>query len=289
MERVVFTVAVGKPKYGQMAMGLARSLHLIEDRTPRAVLTDLDGFDWKRYFDVVIRPEAPRTALDKLLALELTDAAKVLSLDCDMLAFRRLDEVFEFCNGKDLAVQGFPQSDGKWHGLEVADVCRKYSKVSIPRFNGGMIYYERSEGAAALFARAREIERDYAATGFADFRGNASEEVCVALAMLETGLGDMIPDETDFMSTGVGMVGKPRIDVLRNRCEFVCRRQRMRFIRPKLFHASRYTDFLFYWRQLSALERLERIEDTREPNARSPWIKARRSFGRRWLTMRGKI
>jgi hypothetical protein len=106
MRKIVFCVARGKPEYAEMALGLARSLRLIGDTTPRAILTDIEGVEWSRYFDVVVPPMGPRSCLDKLTALDYLDADQVLSLDVDMLAFKRLDDIFAAASGHPLAVQG---------------------------------------------------------------------------------------------------------------------------------------------------------------------------------------
>lgn len=283
MSGIVFTVARGRPKYGRMAMGLARSLDLIGDPTPRAVLTDLGEFDWNRRFARVLAPDAPRSALDKLLALDRTDADRVLSIDSDSLAFRRLAPVFEGLRGKPFAVVGHRLSEGKWHGADRAEICRERGVDSLPAFNGGLIYYERHPDAMAIIARAKEIEAAFDETGFERFRGGASEEVCVALAMVDTGLGEIVPDETDYMNTAVGLIGRLHLDVLRGECSFVCRRHAVRRVRPFVFHAARYVNFVAYWRQIEALERLERYEDTRPPGYMSPWQKLERSVQRRYL------
>lgn len=256
MSQVVLTVATGKPKYGRMGMALGRSLELIEDPTYRVVITDLDDFPWSKYFHKVIRPPRKRSALDKLLGLELTDADQILTLDCDSLVFKRLAPIFAHCSGLPFAVQGFPQSKGEWHGVEVEQICQRFGKPSVPRFNGGLIYYERSPETLKFIEHAQNIEANYDSTGFGHFRGNASEEVCVLLSMLELDFGAVIDDETDFMSTGVGLIGKPEIDILRGRCQFVCRRERVRLIQPTIFHAARFVNFMIYWRQIRALERL---------------------------------
>ena len=74
MSRIVYTVALDDPIFGEMAMGLARSLSLFGDRTPRAVITNLPGFDWPRYFDHVLAPEEPREWIyySKLTGLKRT-------------------------------------------------------------------------------------------------------------------------------------------------------------------------------------------------------------------------
>jgi len=287
LSRCIFTVALGKPKYAEMAMGLGRSLALIEDPTPRVVYTDLaDAYDWKRYFDEVVVPREPRSALDKLRALDETGYDQVLSLDGDCLAFKRLEPAFESFAGSPLAVLGDYQTQGTWHGADVAEMCRRLGVQRLPRFNGGLIYYERTPEAQRFIAHAREIERNYGATGFENFRGNASEEVCVALTMLQTGIGDVAPDEWDFMNTATGIIGPLTLDVLRNECHYVCRRQDIRYIEPYVFHAARFVNYLVYWRQLDRLKAIEAFEDAVPPGYRSRKNRLRRSLQKRWLRFR---
>jgi hypothetical protein len=255
MERLVFTVATGNSRYAEMALGLGRSLSTVGDRTPRAILTDLEG-EWHRYFDFVIRPSGPPTALDHLRALDLTDADHVIALDCDCLAFRPLDDIFTQLEGKPFVVQGDHHSDGIWHETSVAEVCRRFDRTSIPRFNGGFLYYERHPDTFRLIDEMRSTEAAYETTGFGKFRGKASQEVCILLAMLRCGLGEVVPDERDYMSTGVGLVGALQMDIQRSECRFLCRRGRVRYIRPYIFHASRYSNFLVYWRQIFRLRRM---------------------------------
>lgn len=283
MKRIVFTVATGKPKFAEMAMGLGRSLRWIGDLTPRVVVTDLDGYDWHRYFDEVIKPPRGRSALDKMLALEVTDADQILSLDSDMLAFRRLDPVFDFCEGMPFAVQGYPQSTGEWHGGEVSRACARLGVGSIPRFNGGLLYYERTPQTETLIEEMRKVEADYADCGFDFFRGNASEEICVALAMAKTGIGGIVPEDTNFQNTAVGLIGKLHLDMESKTCKYVCRRHEVRYVEPYVFHAARYVNSLAYWRQLAFLERMERIEKSTRPGFRTPWMKFKRSVQRRYM------
>lgn len=283
MSRVVLTVGRGKPKFAEMALGLGRSLSLIGDDTPRAVVTDLPEFPWTKHFQCVIPPPGPRSALDKLFGLELTDAEQVLAIDGDCLAFRRLGPVFELCRGMGFAIIGHTQSQGQWHGADVAEVCRRLGVDSIPSFNGGMLYYERTPETLTLIEEMKRVEADYANSGFEHFRGNASEEICILLAMAKTGLGQIVPDETDFMNTGVGLIGDLTLDVMRNDCRFVCRRHAVRFVRPYVFHASRYSNFHIYWKQLEVLEWLDAYAERHPYGYISPFSKLKRSIERRYL------
>jgi len=290
-ERIVYTVARGKRKFGEMAMGLGRSLKLIGDQNRRVLVTDIEGFDWPRYFDEVLPVAGPRSALDKLTALERTQADKVLAIDVDMLAFKRLDSIFGFCNGRPFAVQGHWETEGVFHGLPVKEILGKFNLERMPRFNGGMAYYERTGEYGELLAAMRHAEQSYDQYGFDPFvRGqHASEEVCMLLAMIDLGRFDyLIPPEHQFQHSAAGLVGKLHLDVLKNECKFISRQRHCEFIEPILFHAWRYKDFLVYWKQLDALEALEKFEDAHPTMYMPKWMKWSRSIQRRLLKMKGR-
>jgi hypothetical protein len=99
----------------------------------------------------------------------------------------------------------------------------------------------------------------------------------------------LIPDELDFSNSAMGLIGKLHMDVETGTCEYVCRRYDVRFVRPYLFHASRYIYFNVYWRQLAKLEQLERFEQTHTYGYMSPLAKLRRSIDKRLLRMKGKL
>ena len=287
----MYAVARGKPKFAEMAMGLGRSLRLIGDTTPRYIVTDIGGYDWERYFDRVVSVNGPRSALDKLLALETTDANQVLAIDVDMLAFKRLDAIFDFCAGRQFAVQGHWESDGVFHGLQVKEILKRFNLERIPRFNGGMAYYERSNDYLELLEAMKAAERDYDSYGFDPFgRGqHASEEVCMLLAMIKLGRFDyLIPQEKHFQHSAAGLVGKLHLDVLKNECKFIARQRYCEFYEPILFHAWRYKDFLVYWRQLEKLKKLERFEDEHPTLYMPRWVKWSRSLQRKILRLRGR-
>lgn len=290
MKRIVYTVATGRRRFGEMAMGLARSLSLIGDTTPRVIVTDIEGFNWKRHFDEVLKPAGPRSALDKLTALERTDADQILSLDVDMLAFKRLAPIFEYCDGRPLAVQGFEDTSGSFHGVPVPQVCDTYGVRSIPRFNGGMIYYERHPDFEESLAAMREAESNYDRLGFDPFRSTqrVSEEVCVMHALLTVGKFHLIPQALDFQHSAAGLIGKLHLDVATNTCRYVCRQESLRYHEPYIFHAWRYKDFFNYWRQIDKLERFERFEDERGTMYLPRLHRIGRSIQRRFLRLKGR-
>ncbi|MCA1948378.1 MAG: hypothetical protein LDL56_09305 [Armatimonadetes bacterium] len=285
MKRLVFVVARGRDEYAQMALGLARSLMLLNDENPRAVMTDIPGIDWGRYFDLVVPPPGPRSALDKLTACEVTDADRVLSLDVDMLAFKRLDPIFEYCQGKPFAVQGFWDSEGTFHKKPVEEILRQYGLPGpcFPRFNGGMAYYERGPKWDELLAAMRRAEADYEALGFDPFRGGKSEEVCMLDAMLRTGYVELIPPRLQFQHSCSGLVSRLWLDVSRMECKCVCKADKLEYAEPILFHAWRYKDFTVYWNELRKLRRFEEIADGNRREFVPRLQRLRRSIERRWM------
>jgi hypothetical protein len=288
MKRIVYAVARGKPRFAEMAMGLGRSLRLIGDKTPRVIVTDIKGYDWHRYFDEVLPPNGPRSSLDKLTALERTDADQVISLDVDMLAFKRLDPIFDYCNGKDFAVLGHPETEGVFHGLPVPEILKRYGLEWMPRFNAGIVYYERQASFFELLAAMREAEATYDQHGFEVFRGGTSEEVCELMGMIKLGrFHHLIEPETQFQHSAAGLIGKLYLDVRKNECRYISRQRYAEFYEPYLFHAWRYKDFLIYWKQLEHLKAIERWEDRHGTMYMSRFARLRRSVERRILKMRG--
>jgi hypothetical protein len=291
VERLVFTLAFGKPRFAEMALGLGRSLKLIGDTTPRAVLTDLDDYPWERSFDIVIRRSVPKEDLwwSKLYALEHTDAKRVLFLDGDSLAFKRLDPIFDAFAGALFGVQGVLQTHGEWYGPDISEVCAKAGVPAMVQFNGGLMYYERGPELDRLVAEAKAVAADSARYGWRLSRGVPADEVCLSLAMARTGIGRHVPDEADFSNSGVGLIGKLDMDVTRARCAYVCRRHNLQRVEPYVFHAHFYSKFLIYWRQLRRLRDLEEYE-TRHPfGYMSPGHKLRRSLEKRILKIQGRL
>ncbi|MEZ0326070.1 MAG: hypothetical protein ACAH95_09195 [Fimbriimonas sp.] len=290
MKRIVYTLAMGGDKFQRCALGLGRSLRLIGDTTHRVIVTDRPDYPWKPAFDEVLPIVEPREwiFMSKLSALERTDADQVIFIDADSLAFKRLDPIFEYCQGNGLTVSGHRISSGTWYG-SVEEHRKTYGVESMPQFNGGFIYYERTPECQEFIHRCYELART--ATEFMEARddGLIPDEPIISLAMAQTGSGHLAPDEMDFSNTAVGLIGPLHMDVLTNTCEFVCRRYSVRFVRPYIFHAARYIYFSVYWRQLAALERLEEFEQGHTYGYMPPGAKFRRSIEKRYLKLTGKL
>lgn len=289
MKRVVYTVAVGAPRYAEMALGLARSLSLQGDATPRIVASDIDDPRLSRWFSAVVPPrQGVPTYLQKLQAFQQSDADAALFIDSDSLVFGRLDPIWEACRGKPVAVLGYWQSEGQWYG-PLAPVLPKIGVDAIPHFNGGMIYTERGPAFDAVVAEALEVAANYGDLGLDFFRGNVPDEPCLSIAMARTGHGHLIPDDCDFMNTPVGLIGPLSLSVMKGECRFIKRGRTVRLIRPIIFHAAKYVTGAAYWRELAVLEWLDQYEQKHPYGYMSPAHKLRRSLERRILRLKGKL
>jgi hypothetical protein len=274
-----------------MALGLARSLNYCGDNTPRAIVTDIKGLDWSRYFDYVLPVERPldQVFFGKLDLLNRTDADAVLWIDSDCLTFRPLDEVFEYCRGLDFAVPGFCVSQGEYYG-KVPDILARHNLSDIPKVTAGLIYYERTDAAKSLIDQVDRYGSTFDSLGFTRrSKSLIPDEPAIALAMAKTGIGSLIPESTQFIHSAAGLVGKLWLDVRRSKCEYTCNQEQIGFFRPAIFHAWRYKDYLVYWRQLKDLQRLEKYSDTHGSMHLPITSRWSRSIQRRILKIRGVI
>jgi len=73
------------------------------------------------------------------------------------------------------------------------------------------------------------------------------------------------------------------LDVMRNRCGFLCRRYGVRYVEPIIFHASRYINFLIYWKQLDRLKWLSEYAKKHGFGYMSPGHKLKRSIHKRLI------
>lgn len=106
------------------------------------------------------------------------------------------------------------------------------------------------------------LELKFDMTGFKRFRGNAIQEVCVALGIAKHNIWRPIPSSADFMSTAPGAIGNLHLNVLKNECNFLSYGKTVRRIEPYIFLAASLSNVVLYWKQLAKLERLERYADS---------------------------
>jgi hypothetical protein len=204
--RCVFTIAIGKSIYLEMACALARSFklwhqgselrfYLATDAPRRAIPKDLQDLDI-----IPISPGqfgkgfSPKLHLDKIAPSECS-----LFVDADCLCVGSLEPAFECFQGHSVSVIGREISGGEWFG-DVTRVCSQLQVSAMPRFNGGVYYLERGEACSQVYETARILEPRYDELGFVRLRGHANDEVLVSLAMALHGQKP-IPERGDIMNS----------------------------------------------------------------------------------------
>jgi hypothetical protein len=257
-DRILLTFATGKARYGTMAKALAYSARLHDTQTPFALITDSTDPELLGLYPIRLSPHPRFTHwFSKLAALDLTNAQRVLFVDGDCLALRNLDSIFDVLDGNDFAVQGLWREEVRWYG-DMTSVIRRLGIPRIPLFSGGFLYYERTDRTCELIERIMEIAADYDGLGLIRNGGQVVDEVCISLAMAQTGIGTVFPDRTGLSMTPWGLRGRVHLDVLRGECTFVKGVQEPRLHKPFLYHSAHAGFDLRYWRQVNRVLRLFR-------------------------------
>ncbi len=253
MKRAVFTFATGHPRYAAMAKGLALSLKLHDTRAQRILVTDSSDAELRKLYDVVLPPPKNfKHWFIKLSALETTDADQILFVDSDGLAMGSLDPIFDAMAGCEFGVQGFWRTEVQWYG-DMTSVMRRRGLEKIPVFSGGFLYYERTPGAEEVIRRTMEHAADYDAIGLDKNGGKVVDEVCMSLAMAESGVGRVFPDDEPFSLTPWGLVGDLHVDAIKGECRFIKGQADPKARRPLIYHSAHAKWDHVYWRELRRL------------------------------------
>ena len=252
----VLTFATGHRKYATMAKALALSLELNFCDVPKVIVTDIDDPELLRLFDFVLPPPP---GFDhwfiKLCALEHTQFDRVLFIDGDSLAVQPIGPLLDQLAGSDFAVQGTWLPEAQWYG-DMTATMRKRGVSQVPVFSGGFLYYERTDKAREVIKRTMDLAADYDSLGLQRNRGKVVDEVCIALAMAESGFGKVFPDDAQFSRTPYGLQSRLKLDVLHGECSFVKGDDPPRLVRPVIYHSAHAAWDLKYWREVRRVMRI---------------------------------
>jgi hypothetical protein len=216
----IITIAQGQKRYIEMAKMLAQSLSLTNPGIKRAVVSDVSNEEFNGLFDIYIPyDKAFGDGLSQKLFLDkYSPFDKTLFIDADCLVFKSLAGTIELCKKYSFVVFGDQISTGEWY-MDVAAMCKRFGVPSIPLFNGGTYYFNRSSTALNVYEKARQLKENYTELGFIDFRGSINEEPLIAVAMAINNV-EAVDDQGFGMRTPIGINGPLKIDVLNGLCFF---------------------------------------------------------------------
>jgi len=247
----VLVVAVGPERYHRMARALLLSIRRCHPDWPLAAVTD--------------RPRSLRGAADEIVRVSLPDTGayglklsadlhtpfdRTLLLDVDSLLVRPVPQLWSFFSDVPVGVLGFDIDAGTWFGRDVGEICQELGTPTIPRFNGGLVCFDRSDEAHQVFDAARGYFARYEELGFTPFRGARADEPVLAMALASRGIRACHDRRLEMYRTTRSAQGPVHVDVLRHECSF---RLDGQVVRPGIVHFPSTRDDGVYRREAQAL------------------------------------
>ncbi|WP_375472174.1 hypothetical protein [uncultured Nostoc sp.] len=247
--------------YLEMAKSLARSLRLHSPNVSRAIVTDnQNDQELLELYDYVIdlKQEYGSNVKQKLHVYEYSPFEYTLCIDSDCIAVRNIDFIFDDFKGRSFSVAGnvYLQAGDKDKFIDVDDTLKQFNLTKLPRFNGGLYYFEKNDTAKAFFEKALEFSRDWRKLGISEFRGDGpNDERIFGLAMMLHNQ-NMFEDNGQMMRTPIGLRGSFDIDAITGKSTFQKYNQ---VVSPALVHfACVWGEHPVYHREVSKLKNLDK-------------------------------
>ncbi|MBE8965183.1 hypothetical protein IQ277_02680 [Nostocales cyanobacterium LEGE 12452] len=259
-QRGIITYAYGASYYLDMAKSLARSLRLHSPNIPRAIVTDHENDkDLLKLYDCVInlKQEYGSNVKQKLHVYDYSPFEYTLCIDSDCIAVRDINFIFDDFKGRSFSVAGneYLQAGDKDKFIDVDDTLKRFNLTKLPRFNGGLYYFEKNDTTKAFFETALEFSRDWKKLGISEFRGDGpNDERIFGLAMMLHNQS-MFEDNGQMMRTPIGLRGSFDIDAITGKSTFQKYNQ---MVSPALVHfACVWGEHPVYRREVSKLKNLD--------------------------------
>src|SRR5690554_6784826 len=221
LSRGILTLAYGAKRYVNMAKVLARSLMLYNNDIPRALVTDSTDPELAKLYDLLIplKPAYGSGVRQKLYLDHYSPFEKTLFIDSDCIVVRPIGELWSFFSEVPFGVAGTEIREGKWY-MDVRSVLDRFGLEVMPKFNGGVYYFDRSETAKSVFETARNLADQYKQIGIDTFRGDGpNDESVYALSL---GLHNIasVRDNGYYLHVPRPIQGPLVIDVYKGVCIF---------------------------------------------------------------------
>ena len=257
----VITYAYGASYYIEMAKTLARSLRLHSPNIPRAIVTDKkNDQELCELFDYVIscKKEYGSNVVQKLHLYDYSPFERTLYIDSDCIAFRDINFIFDTFKGIDFGAAGdiYLQAGDKDTFINVDDILNRFALTKLPKFNGGLYYFEQSNTAKAVFETALEVLRDWKKLDMPEFRGDGpNDERIIAIAMMLHNQ-TLFHDHGQMMQTPIGLRSSLNVDSITGKSTF---QKNNKIVSPALVHfACVWAEHPVYYREVSKLKDLNK-------------------------------
>jgi hypothetical protein len=216
MTQGIITIATGRREYIEMAIALGISISLHSPGAATAVISDSHSKLLSRVFDSVIQPPSRKSSgfLLKTSLHELSPFDRTLFVDADCLVVSDIREIFARLCGEPFVVIGDKIDSGYWF-TDIPKLLSKIGCSALPKFNSGLIYFEKGKTSEGIFTGAQEVfaRQDY--YEIEAFKGGCPDEPCFAISMARQGVDAYPPPDKHFSFTPIGLVGKFFVDSIR--------------------------------------------------------------------------
>ncbi len=272
----VITLAYGRAYYVEMAKTLARSLRLHSPNIPLAIVTDCqEDEELSKLFDYVLplKKEYGSNMIQKLHLNKYSPFQRTLYIDSDCIAVRDISFIFKDFEGMSFGAVGdaYLVAGQKDNFIDVDAILKKFGLDKLPKFNGGVYYFDKSKTADAIFETALEILRDWKSLGIAEVRGDGpNDERIVAIAMM-LHHQNLLDDDGEIMRTPIGLRGSLSVDALTGKS---CFQKYDKVVSPALVHfACVWAEHPVYHRNVTKLKNLNQQFPVQQDSGILSWFK----------------
>ncbi len=204
-------IALDDRRYVDLAVNLALSIRRCETRPVSVVVSPGVTIrpDQRDLFDEVIvaPPEADlHGAMNKARLFDLSPYERTLYVDSDCLLFSpRIELFWHRYRGQPFVVEGHRQSSGPVFACslgtkDAAALCTLFDLPYLTVFNAGVIYFERTDAAKAVFDKVKDLHagphRDAISYQY-KHKGEYADEPFFAVALASLGIPPFEPPATD--------------------------------------------------------------------------------------------
>lgn len=159
------TLALGPPRYIEMAANLAASIKVMDPGRPVCLVHDAGAeVPWhlRRLFDHKIGLEADPLypdVMNKIRLFHCSPYEQTMFVDADCLLVKRdIDIYWAKAQEKFFSITGGKRTSGEWKGLKISSIMKQEDVHYIIVMNSGVFYFDKSDHAASFFS---ELNRFY--------------------------------------------------------------------------------------------------------------------------------
>jgi len=250
-------LALGDVKYYKMACNLAVSIRLRDTGRPICLMHDMsfDIDDDLFNYSQVMGDDKLVGCTNKILIDRYSPFERTLFVDCDCLMVKDdIDFFWDELSNYHFAVQGRKVYEGQWGNMDVATQIKLFDLDYMVKANSGIIYFDDSLQAKAVFDKARDYFADLRSAVSWEFKrlsGQWADEPILCTAMAHYRI-EPLPNVVSGKSLMFSTLGSSEhdIDVMSAKCQFL---KGTKLVEPTICHFCELQPWAVYERESAKL------------------------------------